>query len=56
MRVYEEIGRSREVVDLLKSKVVNFICVVLQVQDGGAYPLGIYDPPDSIDFCIVSFF
>ena len=32
MRVDEELGHSREVVDLLKIRVVNFTCVVFQVQ------------------------
>ena len=39
LRSDEEIGRSIEVVDLFKSKSVNFTCVVFQVQDSSACPL-----------------
>ena len=56
LRADEELGRSREVVDLFKSEVVKFACVLFQVQDYGAYTIGIYDPPNFIDFCIVPFF
>ena len=40
---------------LFESKVVNLIRFIFQVQDNGAYPLGLNDPPNSIDFCIVLF-
>ena len=39
LRADEELGHSREVLDLLKSKVVTFKCVIFQFQDGSAYPL-----------------
>ena len=55
-RADEGLGRSREVVDLFKSKVLKITCVIFQVQDGGAYLLGIDDPPNYIYFCIVPFF
>ena len=42
-----------EVVYLFKSKILNFTCVVLQVQDDSIYTLGIGYPPNAIDFCIV---
>ena len=35
---------------------MKFTCVVFQVQDDGAYPLGIDDPPNAIGFCIVPLF
>ena len=35
---------------------MNFTHVIFQVQDYGAYPLGINDPPNSIDFCIILFY
>ena len=35
MRADEDIGRSREVVYLFESKVVNLTCVIFQVQDAG---------------------
>ena len=40
---------------LVKNNIVYFTCVVFQIQDNGAYPLGIDDPPDAIDFYIVPF-
>ena len=55
LRYDEELGSSREVVNLFKIKVVKFTCVVFQVQDDGAYFLGLDDPPNAIEFCIVSF-
>ena len=56
LREDEEIGHSREVVDLLKSKIVNFYCFIFQVQDNGAYPLGIDGAFNAINFCIVPLF
>ena len=56
LRDYEELGHSREVVHLLKSNIVNFICVLFQVQDNGVYPLGLYESPNVINFCVVPFF
>ena len=56
MRDNEEIGRSREAVELFKVKVVKFTCVVFQSQDKFAYSLEIDDLPNSIYFCIVPFF
>ena len=56
LRSDEEIVRSREVLDLFKSKIVKFTFVVFQVQDDGAYPLGIDDTPNAIDFRIITFF
>ena len=55
LRADEELGRSREVVDLFKSKVVKFTCVVFQVHDDGDYPLGIDETPDAIVLCIDPF-
>ena len=55
LRSDEEIVVSSEVVDLFKIKVVKLTYVVFQVQDDGAYLLGIYDPPNAIDFCIFPF-
>ena len=51
----EELRRSREVVELFKNNIVKFTCIVLQVQDNGAYPIGIDEPPNAIDFCITPF-
>ena len=56
LRADEELGRSREVVDIFESKVLNFSHVIFQVQDDGEYPLGINEPPDSIEFCIIIIF
>ena len=50
MRTNEELGRSKEVVDLFKSKVLKFTCVVFQFHNNGAYPLVIDDPPNEIYF------
>ena len=55
MRADEKLERSREVLDLFESRVVDFTLVIFQVQDNGAYPLGINDPANVIDFCIVLF-
>ena len=49
----EDLGRPREVVDVFKANIVDFTCVILQVQGNIAYPLGLDDPPNSVDFCIV---
>ena len=55
MRSDDDIGRSREVVELFESKVVDFNRVIFQFQDVIADTLGINKSPDSIDFCIVLF-
>ena len=49
---YKELGRSREVVDFLKYNIFRFTFFLFQVQDGGAYSLGLDDPPDAIDLYI----
>ena len=56
LRADEELGRSREVVYLFKNNVVKCNYGVFQVQDGVAYPLGLDDPPNAIDFCIFPFY
>ena len=56
MRANEKLGRSGEVFDLFESKVVNLTRVIFQVQDDGAYSLGINDPTNAIDLCINLFF
>ena len=56
MRSDEELGSYREVVEFLKSKVVKFTCVILQLQDDGALPLELDDTPNAIDFCIFPLF
>ena len=56
LRSDEKLGGSREVVDLLKNNIVKSKCFVFQVQDNGAYPLEIDDPPNAIDFFIAPFF
>ena len=43
-------------VDLLKSKIVKFTCVVLQVHDVGEYPLEIDETPNAIELFINPFF
>ena len=55
LRADEELGSSREVLDLFKTKVVKFTCIILKDQYNGDYPLGIYDLPNAIDLCIVPF-
>ena len=45
LRADKELGRSRELVDLFKSKIVKFNCVNFHVQEDGDYPLGIDEPP-----------
>ena len=51
----KELGCSRELLDLFKRRVVKFACVVFQVQDNGAYSLGIDDNPNAIDLFIFPF-
>ena len=54
LRANEEIGHISEVVENLKDNIVNFTCVILHIQDGGAYPLGLDKPPDFIGLCITT--
>ena len=56
MRDYEELGSYREVIYFFKRKDVKFACVIFQVQDNGAYPLGLDKTPNAIDLFIVPFF
>ena len=53
LRADEDLGRSMEVVDIFKYKIVKFTCVIFRVQDDGVYTLWLDDPPDSIDVYIV---
>ena len=52
----EYLGWSREVLDIFKDYIMNFICVIFQVQDDGAFPLGLDETPDAIDLCIAPLF
>ena len=56
LRYDEELGGPREVVDILKIDIVEFICDIFQVQVKSSHPLDIGDPPDAIDFCIFHLF
>ena len=51
LKADEELGRPRELVDIKKNMIVDFICVTFQVQGGDAYPLGLDDLLDSVDLC-----
>ena len=56
LRSDEELGRSREVVDLFKSKIVNFTCAVFQVHDEGTYiPLGLMIYPIPLTYVLSPF-
>ena len=55
MRTDGELGSSREVIYLFRSKVVEFTCVVFQVKEDSDYPLGLDDTPNATYFCIVPF-
>ena len=56
LRADEELGRSREVVDLFKSKIVNFTCAVFQVHDEGTYiPLGLMIYPIPLTYVLSPF-
>ena len=55
MRADEELGRSGVVLDLFESRVVNLTRIIFQVHDSGAYPLGLNEPPNTIDFYTVLF-
>ena len=52
LRAEEELGHSRKVVERFEGKVVNFTCVIFQIQDNSAYPLGLYEPSNAIEFYI----
>ena len=56
LRVAEKLGLSMEVLDFFKNNIIKFQCFFFQVQGKGIYPLGIDDPPYSIDFCVIPFF
>ena len=50
----EEFECPRDVVENFETDIVNFSCIVFQVQDDDAYTLGFIDPPPppyAIDFC-----
>ena len=51
----KELGSSKELVDMFKFNVVNFTCVIIQVQEKDAYPLELDETPNTIDFYIVPF-
>ena len=53
LKADEELGISREVVNLFKSNTAYFTFVVFQVEDDGDYPFGIDEPPKNIGFCII---
>ena len=48
----EDLGRPREVLDVFKTDIVDLTCFIFHVQGYGAYPLGVFDPPDAIYLCI----
>ena len=52
LRDDEEFGRPREVVEHFKNDIIDFTCVIFQIQGGGLYKLGLDDPPNTVDFCI----
>ena len=56
LRADEDLGCPRNVAEVSKNEIVEFTCVIFQVQANGAYPLGINDPPNAIDFYIVHLF
>ena len=56
LRADKELGCSRQVVDIFKDKILKFTCVIFQVQSGGTYSLGLYEPPGAIGVCINSLF
>ena len=56
LRADEELGWSWEAVDVFENNIVKLTCVILQVQGGGAYTLGIDESPDAVDFRIVPLF
>ena len=55
LRADEELGRSEELVDLFETKILNFTRIIFQVKDDGAYPIGLNDTPNEIDFYIILF-
>ena len=44
LRADEDLGCTREIIYLLKNKILEFTCVLFQVQDNGSYCLGLDDP------------
>ena len=41
---------------VLSNNIVDFTCGIFQVQDNGAYNLGLDETPDVIGLCFVHFF
>ena len=52
MRTGEDLGHSREVVEIFEIDIMNSACVVFQVQDDGAYPTGFDDSPGAVGLCL----
>ena len=52
LKADEDLGRPGEVADLKKTDILDFSCVIFQIQGDGVYPIDIDDPPDYVDFCI----
>ena len=47
IRADEDLGRPREVVDIIEVYIVDFFCIVFQVQYNSAYPLVLDETPDA---------
>ena len=54
LREDEEIGCTRNLLDMLKIDFMKRAWIVLQAQDDGAYPLGFDDPSDAVPLSVVS--
>ena len=53
LRAHEELVCIWELVDAFKTEIVYLTSIIIQVQGDGAFTLGIDNPPDVIDLCII---
>ena len=49
MRADKELGRPREAVDIVEVDIVDFFCIIFQLQENGTYLMGFDDPPNDIE-------
>ena len=52
LRDDEDLGRPWEVVEIFEVEIVDFSCIIFQVQDNGTVPLGFGEPCNAVDLHI----
>ena len=53
LRSDEELGCSRELVDFFLIELMIISCIILEIQYGGGYTLGVVDTPDDVGSCVL---